>query len=74
MVQLFNACFDISWMWLMWAAGRRWQQARDIFEEMKAARFKPDISTYTALLAAYHPAKKWRQALQVSFVLDTPAF
>lgn len=32
---------------------------------MKAARFKPDIFTYTALLAAYHPAHKWRQALQV---------
>lgn len=36
-----------------------------MFEQMKAARFKPDMSTYTALLAAYHPAHKWRQALQV---------
>jgi len=33
---------------------------------MKAARFKPDMSTYTALLAAYHLANKWRQALQVT--------
>ena len=46
--------------------GQKWQQARDIFEQMKAARFKPDMSTYTALLAAYHPANKWRQALQVT--------
>ena len=32
---------------------------------MKAARFKPDMATYNALLAAYHPANKWRLALQV---------
>ena len=48
-------------------AGGRWQQAREIFEQVKQARFKPDVSTYTALLAAYHPANKWRPALQVCF-------
>ena len=52
----------------MFGAGGKWQQAREIFEQMKQARFKPDVSSYTALLAAYHPANKWRQALQVSFL------
>ena len=52
----------------MFGAGGEWQQAREIFEQMKQARFKPDVSSYTALLAAYHPANKWRQALQVSFL------
>ena len=56
-------------------SGQKWQQARDIFEQMKAARFKPDLSTYTALLAAYHPANKWRQALQVTYCLHAcPGF
>ena len=49
----------------MFDAGGKWQQAREVFEQMKQARFKPDVSSYTALLAAYHPANKWRQALQV---------
>lgn len=48
------------------ASGQKWQQAKDIFEQMKAARFKPDLATYTALLAAYHPANKWRLSLQVT--------
>ena len=47
-------------------AGQRWEQARQIFEQMKAAKFKPDMATYTALLAAYHPANRWREALQVT--------
>lgn len=54
----------------MFDAGGKWQQAREIFEQMKQARFKPDVSSYTALLAAYHPANKWRQALQVCLLLS----
>ena len=56
-----------SFLTSMSGAGGKWQQAQEIFEQMKQARFKPDVSSYAALLAAYHPADKWRQALQVRF-------
>jgi pentatricopeptide repeat domain-containing protein 1 len=45
-------------------AGGLWQKAEALFEQMKAQGCRPDVVTYSSLLAAYRRGDQWRAVVK----------
>lgn len=52
--------------------GGQWRHAADIFAQMQAAGCRPDVVTYTALIAAYERGGKWLRALDTFHTVSAP--